>query len=82
MFSGNDTARSTNERGGVEARGAPTRSRAAELRHVGREEPRHVDHRRVVFAERLDVEGHHDRVVVRRLAPPCAIGVAGSATTS
>ena len=65
MFSGNDTTRSMNERVASNAARA-TRARA-ELRHFGGEEPRHVDHRRVVFAERFDVESHHDRVVVRRL---------------
>ncbi len=37
---------------------------AAELRHLGREHARDVDHRRVALAERLDVERHQDRFVV------------------
>ena len=54
---------------GVERPRADARP-AAELRHVGREQPRHVDHRGVVLAERFDVERHHDRAVVRRIDRP------------
>ena len=39
-------------------------SAAAELGHLGGEHARDVDHRRVALAERLDVEGHQDRLVV------------------
>ena len=48
-------------------RARPHAGAAAELRHFGREGTRDVDHRRIVLAERLDVERHEDRVVVRRL---------------
>ncbi len=43
---------------------------SAELRHVGREEPRHLDHRGVVLAQRLDVERHQDRTVVGGIDRP------------
>ncbi len=45
----------------------PHAGAAAELRHFSRERTRDVDHRRIVLAECLDVEGHQDRVVVGRL---------------
>ncbi len=45
-------------------------SAAAELGHVRREQPCHLDHRRIVLAERLDVEGHDDRAVVRGIDRP------------
>ena len=66
MFSGNDTVALDERSAGVE-RARPDPGAAAELRHVGREEPRHVDDGGVVLAERFDVERHHDRAVVRGL---------------